>query len=155
MAKKTLFKLEFDSPFKVMGIFCQEKDYRFAWILNTQLHFGFKKVKDFEFYLPKQSTPSVHSVYSFEHAKMNRTFFLISNWSLHGNRLFDKPPAPDYIFLVKADAFRFDFSQMLKKIRGLKQVTAAYLLDDILGKKKDGFLYDFEFFLTHDLKMNL
>ncbi len=138
-----------------MGVFCQENDYRFAWILNTHLHFGFKKVKDFEIYLPKQTMLNIFSVYSFEQTEMNRTFFLVSNRSIQGNRLFDKPPALDYIFLVKADAFRFDFSEMLKRIRGLKQVTAAYLLDDVLGKKKEGFLYDFEFFLTHDLKMNL
>ncbi len=138
-----------------MGVFCQEKDYRFAWILNTYLQFRFRKVKDFEFYPPKETSPFIFSVYSFDQADMNRTFFLVSNRSVQGNRLFDKPPALDYIFLVKADAFRFDFSEMLKKIRGLKQVTAAYLLDDVLGKKKEGFLYDFEFFLTHDLKMNL
>lgn len=155
MAKKTLFKLEFDSPFKVMGVFCQEKDYRFAWILNTHLQFGFRKEKDFTFYPSQQTIPFVFSVYSFDQTDMQRSFFLVSNRSLQGQRLFDKPPSLDYIFLVKADAFRFDFSELLKKIRGLKQVTAAYLLDDILGRKKEGFLYDFEVFLTHDLKVNL
>lgn len=40
-----------------------------------------------------------------------------------------------------------------RKIRALPQVTAAFMLDDALGKNKDAFMYDFELYLSKELKM--
>lgn len=150
MAKKTLLRLEFDSPFKIVGIFCLEKDYRFCWMMNSFLGFDFHRVTDFAFTPEKITEEQNYSLFSFQNEEAGWHFFLLSNRSAEGVNMFSKPPGINFLLLIKADAFRYDFNKMLKDIRSLKSVTAAFLLDEALGKKKDEFLYDFEYFITHD-----
>ncbi len=153
MAKKTLFRLEFETEFRIVGVFCPEKDYRFCWLLNNKLDFNFRRTFDFSSFQPKNKEPEFHSVYRYERESLQRTYFLVNNRSIEGSRLFANPAGLDFLLLVKADDSRFDYGQLLKKIRALPQITAAYMLDDALGKNKDGFLYDFEVYLSQKIKM--
>lgn len=153
MAKKTLFRLEFETDFRVVGVFCPEKDYRFCWMLNNKLDFNFRRAPDFQFIPPKSKIIEFHAVYYYERESLQRTYYLVNNRSNEGSRLFANPAGLDFLLLVKADDSRFDYNQLLKKIRALPQVTAAYMLDDALGKNKDGFLYDFEVYLSQKTKM--
>jgi hypothetical protein len=153
MAKKTLFRLEFETEFRIVGVFCPEKDYRFCWLLNNILDFNFRRTPDFQFIPPKSKVTEFHAVYHYERESLQRTYYLVNNRSNEGGRLFANPAGLDFLLLVKADDSRFDYSQLLKKIRALPQVTAAYMLDDALGKNKDGFMYDFEVYLSQKLKM--
>ncbi|MFN2394264.1 MAG: IPExxxVDY family protein [Bacteroidales bacterium] len=153
MAKKTLFRLEFETDFRVVGVFCPEKDYRFCWLLNNKLDFNFRRATDFTDITGKSESAELHSVYLYERESLQRTYFLVNNRSNEGSRLFSNPAGLDFLLLVKADDSRFNYNQLLKKIRALPQVTAAYMLDDALGKNKDAFLYDFEVYLSQELKM--
>jgi len=153
MAKKTLFRLEFETEYRVVGVFCPEKDYRFCWLLNSKMGYNFRRLPDFEQASVDGNSSDFYSVFGFEIESLQRTYFLMNNRSGNGSRLFSSPPGLDYLMLVKADESRFNFSDLVKKIRSLPQVTASYLLDDILGKNKGIFLYDFELYVTQKGKI--
>lgn len=153
MAKKTLFRLQFETEFRIVGLFCQERDYRLSWLLNNQLNFNLKRVADFVFYPGKGKDPGDHSVYVCEKEALRQTYFLVNNRNDNGGMMFTAPPGLDFLVLVKADGVRFNFPELLKEFRSVPQITAAYLLDDALGRNKESFLYDFEMFLAHELKM--
>ena len=151
MAKKNLFPFHFESDFRIVGVFCLENDYRLSWLMNNRLLFDFKRTIDFGFYSEKLQQPANHSVFHCEQDTLQRSFFLLNNHSYEGSTLFAKPPGINFLMLLKAE--RYDIKDLLKKLRSLPQVTAAYQLDDALGKHKESFLYDFEMYLGQELKM--
>ncbi len=153
MAKKTLFRLEFEPEYRVLGVFCREKDYRFGWLLNNNLGFNFASTPDFAFIPSKSNEVYYYSVYSYRKEELRQTFFLVNNHSHIGMPIFKKPPGLDFLLLVKADDSRFNFTGLLKNLRSIPQVTAAYMLDDVLGSTKDTFLYDFEVYVAQEMKL--
>jgi hypothetical protein len=153
MAKKTLFRVEFETEYRILGLFCLEKDYRLCWLLNKHLQFDFKKTIDFQFATGKNSEVFNYPVFIYDAMILQQTFFLVSNQSAQGQIMFPAPRGLNYLMLVKADDSRFDFSQFLKRIRNVPQITAAYMIEEALGRHREEFLYDFELFLAQELKM--
>lgn len=153
MAKKTLFKIKFESDFRIVGLFCREPGYRMCWFINNHLGFNFKMVHDFISNPENDTEPDGHIVFMFRHTSLGQTYFIISNRGSNGNRLFANSPNVDYLMLVKFDDTRFDVRDLLKAFRSVPNVVGAYMIDDALGRKKEGFLYDFEIFLTQELAM--
>ncbi len=146
MAKKTVFRFEFESDFRIVGLFCNERDYRLSWLLNRYMLFNFSRVADFEFIPNSKKQPGRFSVFYYSDEVFRRRFYLVNNRSSENHLMFTQPAGLDYLMLVKADEDRFDFSALLKNIRAIGQFTAAYQLDNMLGKGRDAFLYDFELF---------
>lgn len=153
MAKKISLKLVFETEYRIVGVFCPERDYRFCWLLNNHLKLGFRRTSDFSFFLPKEPAALNFSVFHFAIEHLQQNFYLVNNRSNEGTRLFSTPPGLDYLFVIKADEDRFDMSNLLRQIRSVPQVSAAYLLEDALGKNREAFLYDFEVFVAQELKV--
>jgi hypothetical protein len=153
MAKKTLFRLEFESEYRIVGLFCSERDYRLCWLLNNQLGYDFRRAPaDFEAFSARTQSLEMHSVYHYKAPEsMKSSFFIINNRSHNDITLFQTPPGLDYLFLVRADGSWFNFRDLLKTLRSMKLLSAAYQLDQELGKGKEGFLYDFEMFVTQEI----
>lgn len=135
----------------MIGVFCREKDYRLSWLLNNRLLFDFKRTIDFGYYSEKLQQPTNHSAFHFQQETLQRSFFLLNNHSYEGTTLFARPAGIDFLLLLKAE--RYDIKELLKNLRSLPQITAAYQLDDALGKNKESFLYDFEMYLAQELKL--
>jgi hypothetical protein len=148
MAKKTLLRLPFESEYRIIGIVCTENDYRFCWLLNQMLAFDFKRVCDFT------SHSNVDfSVFHFDGPEsMQCSFYLVNNRSADGQVLFAAPAGIDYLMLIKADEYRFNYQELLTSLRSIRQLLAAYRIDDHLGKNRDGFLYDFEMFVFQEIE---
>jgi hypothetical protein len=153
MAKKTLFRLHFETEFRIVGLFCQERDYRLSWLINNHLNFNLRRVADFEFLPSKSKEFTAHSVFMHEVESLQQTFFLVNNRGNNGAVMFGSPSGLDFLMLIRADGIRFNNSDLLKKFRSIPQITAAYVIDEALGRNKEGFLYDFEMFLAQELKM--
>lgn len=153
MAKKTHFRLPYEAEYRVAGVFCPEKDYRLCWLINNYLKVNFSRRSDIS--LPNGKDAGLieqYAVYHHEKEELQQAFFLVSNRSHNGHLLFHSPPQLDFLMLIDADDSRFDFNALLKKIRSIPHVTAAYMLDDVLGRNRDIFLYDFEMFIAGELK---
>jgi hypothetical protein len=155
MAKKTLFKLQFESEFRLIGLVCSESDYRFCWLLNRQLGYDFCRVSNFEFVPAKSQTSSRFSVFEYDREEsLYFSLYLVNNRSHDGTLLFGAPAGLDFLLLAKADEGRFHLPDLLKKLRTLSQLQAAFPLDGALGKNKEIFLYDFEMFVSHEIHSN-
>jgi len=153
MAKKTLFKLQFESDFRLVGLVCNESDYRFCWLLNSQLGYDFRRVSSFEFMPAKSQTLSRFSVYEYDREdSLYFSLYLVNNRSHDGSLLFGTPAGLDFLLLAKADEGRFHLPDLLKKLRMVSQLQAAFQLDGVLGKNKDPFLYDFEMFVSQEIQ---
>lgn len=152
MAKKTIFKLQFETDFRIVGLFCSERDYRLSWLINRQFLFNLKRTSDFE-YLPVKSNESgFFSVFFYYDESCRREYYLVSNRSGSGSTVFTTPPGLDYLLLIKIDDDRFDANSLLTGLRAIPQLSAAYALDDLLAKTKEPFLYDFEMFVLQQIE---
>jgi len=152
MAKKTIFKLQFETDFRIVGLFCSERDYRISWLINQQLLFNLKRTPDFEYVPARSNEQSSFSVFFYYDESCRREYYLVNNRSGMGSSLFLTPPGLDYLLLVKLDDDRFDSAPLLSKLRAISQLSAAYVLDDMLGKTKEPFLYDFEMFVLQQIE---
>jgi hypothetical protein len=65
---KTVLKLTDDDEFDflLLGIVCQQKDYRLCHELNRQVHLNLKRMDDFEIRNTKRMKNSVFSFFQFE-----------------------------------------------------------------------------------------
>ncbi len=152
MAKKTILKLQFETDFRIVGLFCSERDYRLSWLLNRQLLFNLRRTSDFEYLPAKNTEHSFFSVFFYYDDSCRREYYLVSNRSGMGSSIFLSPPGLDYLLLVKLDDNRFDSSPIISKLRAIPQLSAAYSLDDLLAKTKEPFLYDFEMFVFQQIE---
>lgn len=148
MAKKTLFRLQFESDYRIVGLFCREPAYRLCWLINNQFGINFKMVHDFTPNPDKGRAPDSHLVFLHKDNVLCQEYYIISNRGSNGSLIFASPPNIDFLMLVKADDSRFDGRDLLKGLRLVPEMVAAYMLDDLLGRKKEGFLYDFEEFIA-------
>lgn len=151
--KKYSELLRYKTEIKVVGVFCPEKDYRLCWLINNQLRYDFKKTLDFIYPTTQNPEGASFSVYTFERPTLQQSYFLVNNRSHDNQTLFSKPQGLDFLLLINADDSRYNYTQLLKSLRSLSQINAAYMLDDALGKLKESFLYDFELFLSQELKL--
>lgn len=154
MTKRTLFPVAFTSEYRVLGLYSQQKDYRLSWLLNNALSLELRKVRDFE-YLPHKHPEKVgFSLYGHEDHHFRLNFYLLNNryqqWSL-----IHDPSNLDFLLLLNADDSRYDIDALVAAIRRLPQVSAVFDLDGIFKRKWEGFLFDFEIFVDHELNGKL
>ncbi len=151
MVKKHYLKLEYESPFRVMGVFCPQKDYRFCWNLNQSLETDLKRLPDFSYTPHNLEQKDLFSVYHYAKPQLRLAYYLISNKGQNG-RLFAEPKNLDFILLLKNPGGHLDPDALIRKIRNTSMVQAAFFLDDKLGKRANTFFYDFEMYLSETPK---
>ncbi|TVR41702.1 MAG: IPExxxVDY family protein [Bacteroidia bacterium] len=151
MPKKLKLKIEQIHDFKTVGIFSTQKDYRLCWLLNKTLNLDLKRIDDFLHSPHNQNTPSSFPLFYQEIPRLMLRYFLLNNRSKEG-LLFPEPKNLDYLLLLDKPSEQHDIDALIKKIRSVPMVQAAYLLDGKLGKKADSFFYDFEMHITDVLK---
>lgn len=153
MAKKRILRLPVETEYRIIGVVCSERDYRFCWLINKQLGFNFRRVTDFEHKPLKSPFVLKFSAYHYEaHESLQCSFFLVNNRSENDLKLFGTPAGIDFLLLVKADEMRFGFQELINKLRSVQQLSTAWQLDDALGKNKESFLYDFEMFVFKEIE---
>lgn len=147
MAKKYSLKIQYTPDFKVIGVFCPIKDYRFCWMLNESLRFSFNYFGEFPLISGEKST-EIFNVYEYREPTLNLRIFILNNRNI--NRLiFAEPPQLDFLMLIQADEARHNMNELLSKIRSISGVNAAYILDKQLGKTAEEVFYDFEVFVSN------
>jgi hypothetical protein len=147
MAKKHILQHEYRHTFKVIGISSAQKDYRMCWLINKQLGYDLKRLPDFVYKLPDHDKGQSYSVYHYEEPAMFLHINLMSNKS-DEDQLFPQPKNIDYLLLFKQPSEQLNMDELVKAIRKIPQVQAAFLFSRINEKKFSSFFFDFELFLT-------
>ncbi len=143
MTKKRKLSLEYVPEYTAIGIFTPRKDYRFCWLLNQKLNLDFKRIPDFWQKPYNQDDPIPFPIYFDETPELLLQYFLIVNKTPAGI-LFDKPNNLDLLFLLKNQSGQADPEEIIKSIKRISVVQAAYLLDGKLGKRAANIFYDLE-----------
>lgn len=121
------FKLtiEYDYDFVLVGISCHEKDYRLAWSINDKLKTELRKAEDLKIELKKNTTPTQFPFYEFIDEEAFREYFLIGNRGGKG-LLIPEQKQVDYFLMIRGTCNSTDKSSLLKQLKDINIVLAAY-----------------------------
>jgi len=123
MAKKIKLTSGSSYDYTTIGIACHMKDYRFAFFMNEQLGFHFKRTDDLVSGDEKDS--KAYSFYIFTNPEDRRNYYLISNYHEEG-RFIPSEKGADF-FLIVNDILPANLKkEMIGKIQKVPQALAAY-----------------------------
>ena len=136
MARLTL-EIEEEYPYFLFGINASTSDYRVCWSLNKTLGISLKREASVELFR-KGLDNSEHSYYAFESETQLATYRLIQNRA--GNSIFlSELPRVDFLLLIdQTPAIEPEF--MVRKIREIRQILMAYVIDIESLKNKQNLL---------------
>lgn len=131
MATQTIESV-FDFDFEIIGITCQERDYRLVWSLNLALDLGFVREEDHEVKLKTGS--SFHARFTSRFEEDNITLTLLSNKG-SGGYLLAEYSKFDFVLLMDGVAEEY-VSLMSKAIRKVDFVLGVFPLETSKLKSK-------------------
>jgi hypothetical protein len=109
--------------YTTIGIACHMKDYRFAFFVNEQLGFRFKRLDDLISGDEKEMLN--YSFYIYTNPEDRRNYYLVSNYHEEG-RLIPSEKGADF-FLIVNDILPASLKkEMISKIQKVPQALAAY-----------------------------
>lgn len=123
MAKRIKLSGGSSYDYTTIGIACHMKDYRFAFFVNEQLGFRFKRLDDLVSGDEKEARN--FSFYIYNHPEERRNYCLVSNYHEEG-RLIPSEKGADF-FLIVNDILPDNLKkQIISKIQKVPQALAAY-----------------------------
>ncbi|NTV84521.1 MAG: IPExxxVDY family protein [Bacteroidales bacterium] len=123
MAKKIKLTSGSSYDYTTIGIACHMKDYRFAFFVNEQLGFHFKRLEDLISGDEKESRG--YSFYIFINPEDRRNYYLVSNYHEEG-RLIPSEKGADFFLIVNDILPASRKKEMIVKIQKVPQAIAAY-----------------------------
>ncbi len=138
---KTVLKLsnEDDYDFILVGLVCQNRDYRLCHELNTLLTLEMTKMEDYTVFSNKRMEDHAFSFYEYQNEDGDR-YNLISNKCKKG-ALLPEQKVLDYVFMIRPDKIRIDENELVKKLKKSSIILGVYRLDVLKLKSKDNLLF--------------
>ena len=122
MGKKQLIESDFFEGYRLIGIVCSLPDFRLSYFINRETGLFLKKQKNFS--LTETKNP-VFSWYFYHHEEQHRQFFLIQNKN-QSELLLATLANFDYLLLMYGNFTDVATQELLKKLRHISYVTAAF-----------------------------
>ncbi len=118
--------------YTTIGIACHMKDYRFAFFMNEQLGFNFRRLDDLV--SGEEKDARGYSFYIYSHPEERRNYCLVSNYHEEG-RLIPSEKGADFFLIVNDIIPISRKKEMISKIQKIPQALAAYEIPS--GKVKN------------------
>ncbi len=109
--------------YTTIGIACHMKDYRFAFFMNEQLGFKFKRLEDL--ISGDENATRGYSFYIYSHPEERRDYYLISNFHEEG-RLIPTEKGADFFLIVNDILPAAQKKELTGRIQKVPQALAAY-----------------------------
>lgn len=123
MAKKIKLTAGSSYDYTTIGIACHMKDYRFAFFMNEQLGFHFRRLDDL---VPgEEKEARSYSFYIYDHQEERRNYYLVSNYHEDG-RLIPSEKGADFFLIVNDLLPSAQKKSLILKIQKVPQALAAY-----------------------------
>lgn len=125
-------------PYIMLGINTSLKSYRMAWNINKTLGIALKKLNPIAIANANKEVISFTMFNTFV-PHHNAQYRLVENRNA-GNLFIPEQPRSDYFLLVD-ESPEVDVESLVKKVRDIKSVSMAYIVDiDSLKSKQNIFL---------------
>jgi hypothetical protein len=138
---KTILKFsnedEFD--FLLVGIVCQQKDFRLCHELNRQLALDLKRKEDFEIRNTKRMKNSVFSFFQYENKDAD-IYYIFSNKG-KDDFLLPEHRNVDYLMMIKENFKRIKEQYLIDEIKKIPSVLGAYALEVKKLKSKGNLIF--------------
>ncbi len=136
MPRLTLDVFE-EYPYFLIGICSSDSDYRLCWSLNRALGLAMKMEKPVEV-MRRKGEASMHSLYTFVSDYEYVKYRLVENKTVNGFVLPEVAKA-DYLLIIdKSEGI--DADEILRKMKNVRQVLLAFLVDISTLKTKQNIL---------------
>ena len=122
MKKNKLIVAPFDD-IQIIGINSTLADYKLAYFFNTELNFKFIRLNDI---LLDDANPYAFFYYN---AGENRNAYNLVSLKHQGQPCVKLKPQMDFLLIVRNHITDDRLEQLIKKIRSIRQVTYAYIMD--------------------------
>lgn len=147
MTKKTLLKLDYKPPFHAIGIFSPQKEYRLCWLINRHLKTQLTRLPDFQYMPQGHAERLLFPLFSQAGRDGQASLVLIAN--RHANTcLFKEPKNMDYLLLLSKTSAPDTPDEVIKSLRKVPQIEAAYVVDKWVGKTESAFFQELELALS-------
>jgi len=135
--------LKFDSgdafDFLLIGIICQQKDYRLCHELNRKLSLELTRQEDYELKTPKRMNAAKFPLFKYENDDGD-VFFIFSNKE-KDDLLVPEQHQVDYFFMIQENFKRIELQDLINAIREINLVLGAYPIDVKNLKSREHFLF--------------
>lgn len=123
MAKKIKLTGGISYNYTTFGIACHMKDYRFAFFLNDQLGFHFRRIEDL--ISGGENETRGYSFYIHQHHEERRDYYLVSNYHEEG-RLIPVEKGADFFLIVNDILPETLKKEIIGKVQKVPQTLAVY-----------------------------
>ncbi len=107
---------------RLLGVMSQLKNYRFCWLINSQLKYDFRLNAEAEIQLKKKGRNYFFQVYQFCETDCEMEHYIYHN-QFEGEYLLPEFKHFDFLWLLKADIINEDdFISLQKKIKTISEV---------------------------------
>jgi hypothetical protein len=159
--KKLALKDYADFDFKLIGISCQEPDFKLCWYLNNHLFFNLERRDDLAIPMDNDDKCAYYSVFEYKESvrsldgvqanwlppylseaeEEGTVYQLLSNRHEWGN-LIPEQATIDFFLLLRGSHENATHQQtLLQQIRKIKVVNAAFLMDISKLKNRDNLIF--------------
>lgn len=140
MANKFKLDIEYNYEFVLLGISCQEKDYRLCWAINNKLGFDLKKSNDLEIKEKGKKELSGYSMYIFEEKEKHHEFYIVANKS-NDRILVPEKKQADFFMLIRGNNTDPEKPDIIKKLREINIIIAVFDINAGELKSKQNLLF--------------
>ena len=123
MAKKIKLSGGSTYSYTTIGIACHMKDYRFAFFVNEQLGFRFRRLDDLV--SGEEKDERNYSFFIYTNPEDRRSYYLVSNYHEEG-RLIPSEKGADFFLIVNDLLPAGNKKEIVRKIQKIPQALAAY-----------------------------
>jgi hypothetical protein len=123
MAKKIKLSGGSSYSYTTIGIACHMKDYRFAFFVNEQLGFRFRRLDDLV--SGEEKDERNYSFFIYTNPEDRRSYYLVSNYHEEG-RLIPSEKGADFFLIVNDLLPAGNKKEIVSKIQKIPQALAAY-----------------------------
>lgn len=138
---KTIIKLkeEDNFDFLLIGIICQQKDYRLCRELNLKLDIRLQREEDYKIFNGKRMEDQEFSFFKYITPEEDE-YYLVANRSLKG-LLIPEQKQIDYFVIVRKGMSRIEEPLILAALKEIRMVLGVYKLEARNLKSKENLVF--------------
>ena len=138
---KTVLRISNDDEydFLLIGIVCQQKDYRLCHELNHRLHLDLKRQKDYEIMNNKRMKTSAFPF--FQYANKDKDVYNVFANKGKDDFLIPEQRSIDFLLLIKENFRRLIEQELINAIKEIPIVLGAYSIEVKKLKSKENLIF--------------